>query len=206
MNRFRSIRDKACRVPFDGCQRPVGEGQRTLTAFVAEYLREASRCKDKLAYYRDAPNWREAVRRAAMAERLNEKGEPKRHNHQRRIPRASLAEATRRILKADLQSAKDFDDLHDRISHVVQGIPKVKELTIYDTAHRIGAWMKPRLRPKFVYLHAGTWKGAKALLSLKHRLPKLPLSAFPETMHNLRPDQAEDFLCIFKDDLAKLIQ
>lgn len=174
----------------------------SIASLVSAYLKLKAKCVDDLGYYRKAKSWTELIRRAAMAERLNAQGERKRHNHQRRIPRASLAEATTRLQKADFQSVKDFDTLHDLVADVVAGIPKFKELTIYDTAHRIGAGMKPRVRPKFVYLHAGTWKGAKALLGLKRRVPNLPLSAFPPAMHRLRPEQAEDFLCIFKDKLA----
>jgi hypothetical protein len=178
----------------------------SLEELVNEYLARRNACADDLAFYREAPTWREAVERATTAEWLNAKGEVKRHPHQRRIPEASLRQATRILKKADLQSAKNFDDLHNRIEHATRNVWKFKALTIYDTAHRIGACMKPRLRPKCIYLHRGTRQGARAL-GLGHGKDKLAMSELPPAIRRrMNAEQAEDFLCHRKSQLAEFAQ
>ena len=51
-------------------------------------------CADDLEFYREPEKWREVVTCATMAKWLNANGEVKRHPHQRRIPEASLKQAT----------------------------------------------------------------------------------------------------------------
>lgn len=174
----------------------------SLDELVDDYLARWSACADDLAFYREAPTWHEAVTRATMAEWLNAKREVKRHPHQRRIPEASLKQATKLPLRAGLQRAKDFDDLHDRIAEVTRGVWKFKELSVYDTAHRIGAWLTPRLRPKFIYLHRGTRQGERAL-GLGYGKDKLAMSELPTAISSrMNAEQAEDFLCHCRDQLA----
>jgi hypothetical protein len=71
-------------------------------------------------------------------------------------------------------------------------------LTIYDTTHRIGAYLK--LSPEQVYLHAGVRVGAKAL-GLGDWQSKLPMSVFPPAFQRLRPEQVEDCLCLHASQL-----
>ena len=122
----------------------------------------------------------------------------KRHPHQYRIRPAALAEARRRLLAADLRTAETFDELHDMVAATVRGIWKDAKLTIYDIAHRIGAYLG--LAPERVYLHRGTRKGARAL-GLGRGRATLELHELPGEFGRLTAAEAEDCLCIYKEHL-----
>jgi hypothetical protein len=149
-----------------------------------------------LEFYRVQRTLADAVEKSAMAELPS----GKRFSHQRRIPRAVLAEAKAGLLRADLKSCGTFDKLLQLVTRTVGGMHGIGELTIYDTAHRIGAYL--RLRPEFVYVHAGVRTGLRAL-GLNHRVSKLTLKELPRAFWKLRPEQAEDCLCIYKRKLAQ---
>jgi hypothetical protein len=82
-----------------------------------------------------------------------------------------------------------------------KGIGGIGELTIYDTAHRIGAYL--RLAPENVYLHAGTRQGAKAL-GFKGSWASIPRREFPKALSRLRANEIEDCLCIYKNNLRSI--
>lgn len=124
--------------------------------------------------------------------------ENKRCPHQYRIPKAVLEQAKDELLVniARIRKAKSFDELYTIVRTL--GIFGIGELTAYDIALRIGAYLK--LHPDRVYLHAGTRAGAKRLLGevsgdylFKSDLPK----AFRG--RNLKYGEIEDILCIYKD-------
>ena len=121
--------------------------------------------------------------------------------HQRRIPRSALRQAKEALLKLDFSAVHTFDELYNLVAKTIGPIRSIGALTIYDTAHRIGAYLG--LHPEFVYLHAGVCCGAEAL-DLDCKTNKLPMSALPKPFHRLRPDQAEDCLCIYKQELKAL--
>src|SRR5437899_13005582 len=125
----------------------------------------------------------------------------RRFAHQRRIPRSALAEAKESLLKVDFSTVESFDELHKLVAKTIDPIRFIGPLTIYDTAHRIGAYLG--LHPEFVYMHAGVFDGAKAL-NLDCKADKLPMSALPKAFHRLRPDRAEDCLCMYKKQLKAL--
>jgi hypothetical protein len=114
---------------------------------------------------------------------------------------AAVSEAKDALLKADFTTIRSFDELHGLVRRTIGRISGIGPLTVYDTTHRIGAFLK--LRPEFVYLHAGVCSGAKAL-GLDYRADKLPMSALPKAFQRLLPEQAEDCLCIYKDELKRL--
>jgi hypothetical protein len=66
-----------------------------------------------------------------------------------------------RLRRALLDSCRSFADLHAVVSRAIRSVPGVGELTVYDTALRIGA--KLGFARERVYLHAGTRQGAKRL-------------------------------------------
>jgi hypothetical protein len=70
----------------------------------------------------------------------------------------------------------------------------VGELTIYDTAVRIGYGQN--LKPEVVYLHAGTRKGARRL-QLDVRRPFIPHTEIPKELDGLSPAEIEDVLCTY---------
>ncbi|HQM80509.1 MAG TPA: hypothetical protein PLX02_02700 [Syntrophorhabdaceae bacterium] len=74
-------------------------------------------------------------------------------------------------------------------------IPGIGELAVYDTALRIGAFL--RIEPSKVFLHAGTRTGARAL-GLETSAEFLEVSSVPSEFQVLKPSEIEDVLCIYK--------
>lgn len=182
------------------CQAKAVEAQtkEPLEAIVQTYLDHNAEAEERyLHYYRIQKTLAAAVAKSAMAE-LPGGG---RFSHQWKIPPTVLSEARDALLKADFTTVRSFDDLHILVRRTIGRISGIGPLTVYDTAHRIGAFLK--LRPEFVYLHAGVCSGAKAL-GLDYRADKLPMSALPKAFQRLLPEQAEDCLCIYKNALKKL--
>ena len=60
-----------------------------------------------------------------------------------------------------LEACRDFRQLFELVRDLIEPIPGIGELMVYDTALRIGA--KLNLKPMRVYLHAGARAGARAL-------------------------------------------
>jgi len=135
-----------------------------------------------------------AIRRAALCETQN----GKRNAHQRRIPRVLLEQVEVRLqaISRNLAKAADFAALHKLVDDAAEGIKGIGALTVYDIAHRIGAYFGKA--PKHVYLHAGTRIGARAL-NIKGDLigPK----TLPKPFIRLTPAEIEDCLCIYKDEM-----
>lgn len=171
-----------------------------LEAIVRAYREKKESNEDRYwQYYHTRRSLTDAITKAAMAELPS----GKRFSHQRRIPRAVLIKMKDTLVAAQgsLSACKTFDELLELIDRLTRNITGIGNLTVYDTAHRLGAYLN--LRPEFVYLHAGARTGAKAL-GLDHRANKLPLNAFPKALHQLRPEQIEDCICIFKKELIKV--
>ncbi len=82
------------------------------------------------------------------------------------------------------------------VSDIIGPIDGIAELTVYDIAHRIGAFLKLELR--LVYLHRGTAKGAR---ELGFRGRTVEVSRLPKAFHRLSAAELEDCLCIYKDDI-----
>jgi hypothetical protein len=78
---------------------------------------------------------------------------------------------------------------------------KHSELTVYDTAQRIGAYLG--IKPDRIYLHAGARAGARAL-GLRGRAESILRQDLPREFQRLEPYEAEDCLCIYKDHLRVL--
>ena len=138
----------------------------------------------------------DAITKAALAELPN----GNRFSHQRRIPGPVLVQAREALLRLDYRALKTFAELYELVAQALRPICGIGLLTIYDTAHRLGAYLK--LSPDHVYLHAGVRIGAKAL-GLPDWKDKLPMSVFPEAFQKLRPEQVEDCLCIYKSELER---
>ncbi len=135
-----------------------------------------------------------AIRRAALCQR--EDG--KRYSHQRRIPGRVLEEAELRLqpIERSLAKAPDFDAVYGLVNERIGGIDGIGALTVYDIAHRIGAYL--RKEPACVYLHAGTKVGALALGVEDDAFdPRI----LPKAFSRLSASEVEDCLCIYKDDL-----
>src|SRR4051794_15446288 len=105
----------------------------------------------ELQYFRRVRTDTDAVEFAALAKLPS----GRRHPHQRRIPRASLEQSRDLLLAnlAQLRAARTFDELFDLVHALIRPIPKIGELTVYDTTLRIAA--RFGLEPERVYIHAG---------------------------------------------------
>ncbi|EGJ51740.1 hypothetical protein [Desulfocurvibacter africanus] len=155
-----------------------------------------SRAIEELDWYKAQGDLPEAIERAGLAKRHD----GKRHSHQTRIPRRVLEEARDALLsiQTDLRAACSFDELFQTIRDRIEPIGGIGELTIYDTAQRIGACLG--LAPQHVYLHAGTRQGAKCL-GLDCTAGKIAMDALPREFRELEPYEIEDCLCIYKGKL-----
>jgi len=132
----------------------------TLDEIVSAYIRDYRRkALAEMRMFERQSKTSDAIRRAALC--IFSDG--KRHPHQRRIPRAVL-ERAETILQAaarSLSNAPDFAALHKLVKRRIGDIRGIGDLTVYDIAHRLGAYFGKA--PELVYLHAGTQIGARAL-------------------------------------------
>jgi hypothetical protein len=104
-----------------------------------------------------------------------------------------------RLLSTDFRELRSFHELYGIVRDRIGGIRGVGELTVYDTALRIGG--KLGLEPDRVYLHSGTRVGARNL-GLNWRAAFLQVSDLPAKLRVLKPREVEDLLCVFKDELG----
>jgi len=167
----------------------------TLDEIVNDYIRtQRPYTSEEMMDFANEPSPSGAIRRAALCELKS----GKRHDHQRRIPRWLLeqGEAKLQAIGRKLSNAADFDALHRLIEEEIGGMKGIGALTVYDIAHRIGAYF--RKAPKRVYLHAGVRVGARLLgIGGDSFDPKI----LPKPFARLSPSEIEDCLCIYKDEL-----
>src|SRR4029077_19857175 len=119
----------------------------------------------------------------------------KRHPHQCLIPKRLLGLAEERLHAARkrLARAADFAALHGIVEREIGGIHGIGKLTVYDIAHRIGAYFGKA--PALVYLHRGTRIGARVF---RIRGDSFDPKILPEAFSRLTPSEIEDCLCIYK--------
>lgn len=182
-----------------GCQRKcVDERLSSLSAVVLHYK---AYCQELAAteyqFYASQPSLESVVKIAALAE--YEKG--KRAAHQYRITKEALAESYCRLRKADLRGCNNFQQLFTKIKDEIGQIFGIGPLTVYDTALRIGAFL--RFEPEKVYLHRGTQVGARAI-GLGKGKDTIEMTELPPQFHCLRPREVEDCLCIYKQELKEI--
>lgn len=182
-----------------------GVSLKTYKAVVKEYLEVHAPRFDRYHDFikkksKSGPKpFKSAIEISVMAEHPDYK----RHPHQWRLSKEILSKAKSALLnlEIELKEAKDFDEIFKLVAAAFGKVPGVGQLAVYDTALRIGNYRK--LLPQSVYLHAGALKGAKAL-GLKFKGHRIEPGDLPAEFHALRPDQIEDCLCIFKEDLARI--
>lgn len=137
----------------------------------------------------------EAIYEAAIARNA----EGKKNKHQWRLKNIDLEKfAVQLVDKVDeLKKCATFDAILEVVEkHKTNGIGT---LTIYDTAERIGAYLK--LFPNKIYLHAGTKAGAEKLLGKKLQQKFIRKEELPEVFqqNNLHCGAIEDILCMYKN-------
>jgi hypothetical protein len=175
------------------CTSEMDAVERAVDDYIERHRVSAAR---ELRYFRVLRSAEKAISQAALA--CLPSG--KRHPHQRRIPQLALEESRDRLLEnVDLvRSAKSFDELFDLVNALIRPISNIGELTVYDTAVRIGA--RFGLEPDRVYIHAGTRAGASAL-GFDRRRHTIEMSELPATIQRLSAQETEDLLCLYKSKL-----
>lgn len=171
----------------------------SLETLLRHFRAHRSRAQDELDFYANQPCLAKAIEAAALCKRPD----GKRHSHQRRIPGVVLDDAMTDLLEveADLRDCKNFEALYELVAGVIEEIPGIGPLTLYDITHRLAMFLQ--LEPDQVYLHAGTRKGARAL-GLGDGEEAVPVSEFPEPIRSLKAWEIEDFLCTYKDHLWEI--
>lgn len=170
----------------------------SLEEIINDYLNRFADVLDgELHFFEAQPSLIEAINKSAMA--YGPQG--KRFHHQRRITHDALCQSRQALASAKdiIVSCSTFDELYklvDRLAGIIGGIG---ELTVYDTALRIGAKLK--LEPDVVYLHAGTRKGTE-VLGLDAKQNFIDVYKLPVLLQQLRPVHIENLLCIYKDQLG----
>jgi hypothetical protein len=127
------------------------------------------------------------------------------HPHQCRIGGKKLKSAGKLLSQYhadEIRQCLDFAALHELLKATLGKMKGVGELTVYDIAHRLGAYLG--FRPTDVYLHRGVRKGAKAL-GLDTRRESIPMDEFPKELRRLNPEQLEDALCIYRNDIERIM-
>jgi hypothetical protein len=166
----------------------------TLEEIVADYIQCHRRNAEKeQRWFAIQPTLEDAISFAALARSPS----GKRLSHQCRIPESALTESRQRLLslEASLSQASSFENLLEIVSLAIKPIPGIGDLTVYDTALRIGA--KLGLEPSVVFLHAGTREGAR-ILCLDVSCGYVELSKLPPDFQKLKPREVEDILCMYK--------
>ncbi|MDF5715332.1 MAG: hypothetical protein PUP93_15980 [Rhizonema sp. NSF051] len=161
--------------------------------------------KDYIQWYGDSYNiedqwwgdktltWTEAIERAWKS-RFQD---GKMHSHQYRVSN-KLPEGLKVALddKVQPESFEDFQALHNWVQSIVGRVRGLGATTAYDVARRLGVWLE--IEPIVVYLHAGTAFGAR---KFGVKTDTAPLSAFPQEIQVLGATHAENFLCIYKEQI-----
>lgn len=170
--------------------------QKSLSYLVAIYRRKyGPNIAAYLNYFTELPSLDDAIRFACHGK------DSKIHGHQHLVGKAKLEQA-RKVLQrhaGEITACKSFDELLMLVEERTRSIDRFGVLAIYDTSLRLGAHLG--LWPEVVYLHAGTKNGCKAL-GVATKGGKVEMEKLPKPLRVLKPYQAEDFLCIFKDQFA----
>ena len=191
---FREIRRKAGNK---GCGSVVGR----IGSFQAIVRHYVSNHRDKvqaeLVSFQTEQSLSQCIRRAACAQQPD----GKRLKHQRRIPAKVLDAWARALCREEnqIRSSRTFEALIEMLNKESKQFWKNGELTVYDTALRIGAYL--HLEPRVVFLHRGTRDGAR-VLGFDGARPSVRPHELPREFRQLRPHEIEDCLCIYKNHLA----
>lgn len=170
----------------------------TLGQLINHYMRSKFRRsarKEAQAYRSLRPHFDVAILNAVKISPVD----GRKHRHQWRLPEHVLSVAQSKLLDAskEIRAARDFESLHVIVKEEIGQIDGVGPLAVYDIAHQLGAFLGKE--PKLVYLHSGSAEGAALLGFTGDTVDKKEL---PEVFSPLTCAEIEDFLCIYKKQLA----
>ena len=197
------------------CGHSLGQGQKSPQLIVNDYNRriqvvDAETSKGWHAildfYGSDKlPNWETAIEEAG---KFHFDASGKIHPHQKRISKFARKQFALDLQnhQAAIHNSTDFEKLHDNIEKFCKK-KRIGELTIYDTAMRLGAFLEKHkgenFKPQKVFLHNGAMEGAKKLFQrgeIAKPCSRMPLSAFAKCFPNKETWEVEEILCIYKDN------
>lgn len=187
----REINLTACRPGARG-RPPLTKLSEIVDSYIADHRESARR---EMRFCAQHKRLADAVEKAALCKLPS----GKRHRHQRRLSAATLIEAANRLKRTNFSAVTNFDALHKLVCRIIGPITGIGPLTVYDISHRIGAHLGHA--PELVYLHSGALIGAR---SLGLGGTTLNIIDLPKAFQRLTPAEAEDCLCIYKDDLKRL--
>lgn len=145
-----------------------------------------------------------------------------RHGHQYCIPEDAVDEAVKKLKQSIIITSSsqevsfvigekinnvfvDFEELYDFIHSVIGNISGIGQLTIYDTARRIGHLLDTPIYPKmYVYLAAGAKEAAESLFKTKPLKFREPIDKFTPFFGTFPSVFIEDLLCVYKSQIIKL--
>jgi hypothetical protein len=175
----------------------------TLKELLKDYiLHEGNALKNDKEFYLKSKN----IKLTIMLACLSIESTGKKHSHQQRIEVDSLIKAGNKLLQfeTEIESIKDFNELHIFILNKTKDISKFGELCSYDTTLRIG--FNLGIFPEKIYLHAGAKTGAKNLKWITHNnivdISEIPVKH--SLLNILEPFEIENFLCIYNKQLKLL--
>ena len=121
------------------------------------------------------------------------------HKHQRRVGAKNLKKFAKKLSKVTtkLRRSSNFDKLYNVVA--AKKTPGVGRLAIYDTALRIGSYLK--IKPKEVYIQCGARKGAINAGIIPGKRRSIPRKEFPSAFKGLKAEYIENILCIYKNSL-----
>ena len=122
--------------------------------------------------------------------------------HGNRMPWESTVKAVNKLIASGIitESFVDFEQLYGCVREILKGIYFAQgSLTVYDTSLTIGHLK--RIYPKSkVYLNAGAWDGAGAIIGPKNVKPVMNIADWqkPGLFPDIDSMYIEDILCCFK--------
>ena len=173
----------------------------TLALIIAEYRRDALRREREARWWRaEGKPFSEVIDRVGRAR--TEAGT--RHPHQYRLSPAviEVCVAALHRIAPQLEAAKDYITVHFLVADAFAPIYRAGEMAIYDAADRICERLGLSSE-HVVFLHRGARIGFRRLIG--GRIPKesawgVQFWQLPEGLRGLTVREAEDVLCIYKDD------
>lgn len=176
-----------------------------VTDYRHRYLDDTERWLSTLSTYTDficgEPNIREAPGVKKYCKNL----------HQYRMPNKTVEKAHEKFKKAGLDRYNSFAKIHAIVHELAKEIDYYGVLATFDFCQRY--CYSRGILPDGVYLHAGVATGARELkkmgydlkiVDLGDRGSMIELSSLPSPIAELGTLHTENFLCIYKDLLAKL--
>jgi hypothetical protein len=175
--------------------------ERKLESIIVAYKVYRKQNPDKwLDDCKHAKSLEQAIELAATA-RNNEN---KKHDHQNLIPTSTLDSFAVNILNRinEIRQVRSFSELIASIQN--SKIKGIGDLTIYDTAQRIGNYLG--IQPDKIYLHRGVRTGAEILLGkIKTKYITKDQLPTPFNKSDLSAADFEDILCVYKNRIATCI-